>query len=115
MFMANTQTDNTKYVNPQGNGANSATAEPQKERDQKNNPQYRDSESEDQSTVTNQDSKITNRDEPMRKDPKAQDETNDDEDVDEKGRVEDYKDDHEIDMPTRDPEKTEKKIPNMER
>ena len=39
----------------------------------------------------------------------------DDEDVDEKGRVENYKDDHEIDMPTRDSEKTEKKIPNMER
>jgi hypothetical protein len=113
--MANTQTDSSKNVNQQGNGSNNATADPQKERDQKNNPQYRDSESEDQSKVTNQDSKITNRDEPMRKDPKAQEETNDDEDVDEKGRVEDYKDDHEIDMPTRDPEKTEKKIPNMER
>jgi len=112
--MANAQTDNSKNVNQQGTGGNSATADP-KERDQKNNPQYQETDNDDQSTVTNQDSKITNKDESIRKDPRAQDETNDDEDVDEKGRVEDYKDDHEIDMPTRDPEKTEKKIPNMER
>ena len=118
--MANPQTDTNKNVNQQGTGNNSATADPRKEQNQKNNPQYRDSNSQDQSKqdqskITNQDSRITNKDEPMRKDPKAQGETNDDEDVDEKGKVRDYNDDSEIDMPGREPEKTEKKIPNMER
>ena len=118
--MANPQTDNRQNQQQkkgfeQGTGNNSTSADPKKDRNQETNL-----EDQDQSRITNQDSKITNKDQQsrndgsMRNDPKGQNERNEEEDVEETGDVEDnYNDDSEVNMPAREPEKTEKKIPNM--
>lgn len=120
--MSNTQTDNSRNANQQGsanadkknqqqkkgfeqgNGNNSTTADPKASNDQKNNPQHGNTNSQDQSKITNEDNKITNKDESMRKDPKAQAGTNDDEDVDENSQVEGYKEEQEIDTPIEETE-----------
>lgn len=133
--MTNNQTDNSKNATQQGlsntdkqnqeqkkgfeqgNGNNSTTADPKKkEWDQKNDHQSQDTGGQNQSKITNQDSKITNKDEGLKKDPKAQGEINDDEDVDENGQLEGYKEEEpEIDTPVMDNEKTEKKKPEMKK
>jgi hypothetical protein len=87
--MANTQTDNSRNINQQGvtntdkqnqhqkkgfeqgNGNNSTTADPKKDRDEKSNSQQQGLNSQDQSKITNQDPKITNKDETMKKNPKT--------------------------------------------
>ena len=131
--MANNQTDNSRNATQQGmsntdkqnqqqkkgfeqgNGNNSTTADPKNKLDQKTENQSQDSSGQNQSKITNQDSKITNKDEALKKDPKAQGETNDDEDVDENAQLEGYKEEPEIDTPVRGNEKTEKKIPEMKK
>ncbi len=107
------QTQQQKQAFEQGNGNNSTTADASKIEDEKNNPKQQSSNNQSQPKITNQDDKITNKEGSLKKKSTAENEINDDEDVDENGQLEGYKEEQEIDTPVKKTEETENKIPKM--